>query len=88
MIKQLLLLCLLSIGLVASTPAMSEHEALSKFSQIKRSEYRWVIAQWKKEMHIKTRSRSSARRSSRGKSPFDSRSNDPIGGKDPYPPKY
>jgi hypothetical protein len=88
MIKQLLLLCLLSIGIVAATPPMSEHKALSEFSQIKRSEYRWVLAQWKNEMHIKTQSRSSGRRSSRGSSPFDPRRNDPIGGKDPYPPKY
>jgi len=83
--KQFLVYCILSLGLMAATPPMSEKQALSKFSHIKQSEYRWVLAQWKKEMHIKTRSRSSARRSPRAGDPFSPKSNDPIGGKDPYP---
>ena len=84
MTKTLLLLSLLSVGSWAATPPMSEQEARSRFAQIKHSEYRWVLAQWKREMRIKTGSRTSARHTVWGKGPLDVRRHDPIGDQSPY----
>ena len=51
----------LTLGLMASP--MSEEKALSLFTEIKQKEYNWVISQWEKEMTVKTKSRSSSRKS-------------------------
>jgi len=63
MIKYTLLPLLLSLQILAATAPMTEQEAAPLFQKIKRSEYRWVLAQWRKEMQVKTQSRSSRRRS-------------------------
>ena len=85
MIKPILLSLLLSISILAATAPMTEQEAQPLFQQIKKSEYRWVLAQWRKEMHIKTRSRSSSRRSGIDKTPY----NDPLRTiVDPQAPNY
>jgi len=58
----------LTVGLMASP--MSEDKALALFEEIKRTEYNWVLAQWKNEMTIKTQSRSSVRKSVWGNSGY------------------
>jgi hypothetical protein len=85
MIKPILLSLLLSISILAATAPMTEQEARPLFQQIKKSEYRWVLAQWRKEMKIKTRSRSSSRRAGTDKTPY----NDPLRTiVDPQVPNY
>lgn len=61
MMKKIYILIILTIGLMASP--MPQDEALSLFKEIKDKEYNWVLAQWSKEMTIKTQSRSSTRKS-------------------------
>ena len=74
MTKPILLSFLFSISMLSATAPMTEQEARPLFQEIKKSEYRWVLTQWRKEMRIKTRSRSSSRRSGADKTPY----NDPI----------
>ncbi len=59
--KKIYILLIITIALMASP--MPEDKALSLFASIKKSEYNWVLDKWEKEMKIKTRSRSSSRKS-------------------------
>ncbi len=65
---------LLTLGIWSAVAPMPEPEAQLRFNEIKRSEYRWVLAQWRNEMQIKTRSRTSSRRSGWG----NTRTSDPL----------
>jgi len=72
--KTISLLLLLTLGLWSAVAPMPESEAQLRFKEIRQSEYRWVLAQWRNEMQIKTRSRTSTRNPS-WKNP---KSNDPL----------
>jgi len=79
--KKIILSLMLVTGLMASP--MLEQEAMALFESIKKSEYKWALAQWKDEMHIKTRSRASSRQSTWAdkehlKDPFEKRIHDPL----------
>jgi len=62
--KIISLLLLLTLGIYSAVAPMPEAEAQLRFKEIRQSEYRWVLAQWRSEMQIKTRSRTSTRSSS------------------------
>lgn len=74
MTKKVAIWLFLTIVLLGADIPMSESRAESMFNHIKSSEYRWVLSQWRDEMQIKTRSRSSSRRSSWS----TNRGNDPL----------
>jgi hypothetical protein len=54
---------ILGLTLLLMAAPMGEERALALFNSIKQSEYSWVVEQWDAEMHIKTQSRSSTRKS-------------------------
>lgn len=89
MTRHILIILFLSISATATTQPMLEQQALLQFAKIKKSEYNWVLAEWKSEMHIKNRSRISSRRSAlNNKDPFNPIDRNPINSQDPYYPKY
>ncbi len=59
--KKIYIIIGLTLLLLASP--MGEERALALFNSIKQSEYDWVVEKWNAEMHIKTQSRSSTRKS-------------------------
>ena len=59
--KKLYLLIILTAVLLAAP--LTEEKTLELFDAIKQSEYSWVVAQWDNEIKIKTKSRSSGRKS-------------------------
>lgn len=89
MTKHILIILFLSIEAMATTQPMVEQQALLKFAKIKKSEYNWVLAQWKSEMHIKNRSRISSRRSAlNDNDPFNPIDRNHIDTQEPYNPQY
>jgi hypothetical protein len=58
-----LYLIILSSILLWSAPVMDESKALSLFAKIKKSEYNRVVSLWKQEIRLKSRARTSGRKS-------------------------